>query len=245
MLPVLDFHERLKTLIKDSPYDYKSLSLQIGQGERYISNMLSSKSDPGYSSVIKICSALGITPNQIAGLNDQITLAGGEIDNRIVTAQAERILTAVTREAHRKLSTRGARPLLDDVLTWWHQQGGVLSNFDTLSEHVDLYLAPGPDSRLPEPYKIGAQSLATQSFGIQTAEHLRYLFTTFDENLSESVRLAHVEATRGDPQLSIQEIDVMLPGHSFPLRFTYKRLLLPVQDTEGNQYILNYSQALE
>lgn len=242
---MLDFHQRLKTYIKESSFDYKSLSLEIGQGERYISNLLSSKSDPGYSSVVKICSALGITPNQIAGLNDQISLAGGEIDNRIVSAQAERILTAVTREAHRKLSQRGARPLLDDVLTWWHQQGGILSNFDGLSEHVDLYLAPEPHSKLPEPYQIGQRSLAAESFGIQTAEHLRHLFTTFDENLSESVRLAHVEASHGDPQLSIQEIDVMLPGHSFPLRFTYKRLLLPVRDRQGNKYVLNYSQALE
>lgn len=240
-----DFHQRLKALIRDSGYDYKSLSLEIGQGERYISNLLATKSDPGYSSVVKICSALGITPNQIAGLSDQITIAGGETDNRIVTAQAERILTAVTREAHRKLNQRGARPLLDDVLTWWHQQGGKLSNFDALSEHVDLYKAPDDRSHLPEPYKIGPQSLATQSFGIQSAEHLRYLFTTFDKKLSDSVRLAHVEATRGDPQLSIQEIDVMLPGHSFPLRFTYKRLLLPVEDAEGNKYVLNYSQALE
>lgn len=240
-----DFHQRLKEFIRDSGYDYKSLSLEIGQGERYISNLLATKSDPGYSSVVKICSALGITPNQIAGLNDQITIAGGETDNRIVTAQAERILTAVTREAHRKLNQRGARPLLDDVLTWWHQQGGKLSNFDALSEYVDLYKAPDDRSRLPEPYQIGAQSLATQSFGIQTAEYLRFLFTTFDKELSDSVRLAHVEATRGDPQLSIQEIDVMLPGHSFPLRFTYKRLLLPVEDAEGNKYVLNYSQALE
>jgi len=242
---VLDFHDRLKTYIKDSSYDYKGLSLEIGQGERYISNLLSSKSDPGYSSVVKICSALGITPNQIAGLNDQITLAGNEIDNRIVTAQAERILTSVTREAHRKLSQRGARPLLDDVLTWWHQQGGLLSNFDTLSEHVDLYIAPDAYSTLPEPYQIGNQSLAAESFGIQTAEHLRQLFTTFDQSLCEKVRLAHVETSRGEPKISIEEIDVMLPGHSFPLRFVYKRLLLPVHDTEGNAYVLNYSQALE
>lgn len=240
-----DFHHRLKALIQNSEYDYKSLSLKIGQGERYISNLLSNRSDPGYSSVVKICSALGLTPNQIAGLDDQITLAGSEADTRVVSAHAERILTAVTKEAHRKLASRGAQPLLDDVLTWWHQQGGILANFDALSEHVDLYRAPRPDARLPDPYKIGEQSLATRSFGINSTEHLRHLFTTFEAKLSESVTLAHVETSKGDPQLSIQEIDVTLPGHTFPLRFTYKRLLLPVKDTQGNGYVLNYSQALE
>ncbi|WP_157707340.1 helix-turn-helix domain-containing protein [Roseovarius faecimaris] len=240
-----DFHTRLKALIQNSDYDYKSLSLKIGQGERYISNLLSNKSDPGYSSVVKICSALGLTPNQIAGLDDQITLAGTDVDTRVVSAHAEKILTAVTKEAHRKLATRGAQPLLDDVLTWWYQQGGVLSNFDTLSEHVDLYRAPTPDTPLPDPYKIGSQSLATRSFGVNSTEHLRYLFTTFDKKISDAVRLAHVETTKGDPQLSVQELDVTLPGHSFPLRFVYKRLLLPVRDTAGNGYVLNYSQALE
>jgi transcriptional regulator with XRE-family HTH domain len=242
---VTDFHLRLKTLIQHSDYDYKSLSLKIGQGERYISNLLSSKSDPGYSSVVKICSALGLTPNQIAGLDDQITLAGTGAETSFASAHAEKILAAVTREAHRKLATRGAQPLLDDVLTWWHQQGGLLTNFDALSEHVDLYRAPEPNARLPDPFKIGQQSLATRSFGINSTEHLRYLFTTFDEKLCESVTMAHVETNKGDPQLSIQEIDVTLPGHVFPLRFTYKRLLLPVRDTENNEYILNYSQALE
>lgn len=240
-----DFHQRLKALIRDSEYDYKSLSLKIGQGERYISNLLSNKSDPGYSSVVKICSALGLTPNQIAGLDDQITLAGSDVDARVVSVHAERILSAVTKEAHRKLTTRGTQPLLDDVLSWWHQQNGVLSNFDTLSEHVDLYRAPAPNARIPDPFKIGQQSLATRSFGVNSTEHLRYLFTTFDTKLSEAVTMAHVETTKGDPQLSIQEIDVTLPGHSFPLRFVYKRLLLPVRDTHNNAYILNYSQALE
>ena len=240
-----DFHQRLKAFIKDSPFDYKSLSLEIGQGERYISNLLSSKSDPGYSSIIKICSALGTTPNQIAGLNDEISLVGGDADAAIISAQAERILTAVTREAQRKLTQRGVRPLLDDVLTWWHQQDGKLRNFDALSEHVDLYRAPDDDFTSPDPYQIGQRSLVAQCFGVQNADHLRYLFSTFDESLSESVRLAHVEASRGQPQLSVQQIDVMLPGHSFPLRFTYKRLLLPVEDMDGNKYVLNYSQTLE
>jgi transcriptional regulator with XRE-family HTH domain len=240
-----EFHDRLRSHIHEAGYDYRSLSLAIGQGERYISNLLAGKSDPGYSTVVKICSALGLTPNQLAGLDDQIALAGGPIDDRVISAHAERILSSVTHEAHRKLARRGTRPLLDDVLTWWHQQDGLLSNFDRLSEHVDLYHAPDPEAALPEPYRVGQQSLACVSLGVETADHLRYLLTTFDEKLCENVKLAHVETRRGDPKLSIEKIDVTLPGHSFPLRFEYKRLLLPVHDQDGNEYVLNYSQALE
>ena len=106
-------------------------------------------------------------------------------------------------------------------------------------------MRPDADARLPQPYMVGEQSLARVSFGVKSAEHLGYLFTTFDQGLTEKVKLAHVEATKGEPQLSIQEIEVNLPNHSFPLRFNYKRLLLPVRDMQGNQYVLNYSQALE
>jgi transcriptional regulator with XRE-family HTH domain len=240
-----DFHERLKDYIRQSDYDYKSLSLAIGQGERYISNLLSTKSDPGYSNVIKLCAALGVTPNEIAGLKDQLTLSGGVLDSRIIAAQAERILDAVTKETYRKLSRRGVKPLLDDVLTWWHQQGGRLSNFDRLAEHVDLYIAPGPDAQIPEPYKLGESSLAAESFNIQSADHLRFLLTRFDHELVEKVQLAHKDAAQGEPKLSIEEIEVQLPGHTFPLRFNYKRLLLPVTDERGYSYVLNYSQALE
>lgn len=240
-----DFHERLKSYIKESPFDYRSLSLQIGQGERYISNLLSAKSDPGYSNVVKICSALGITPNEIAGLTDRISLSDEEGDVGLVSVQAERILSAVTREAHRKLGLRDARPLLDDVLTWWHQQGGRLSNFDRLSDFVDLYVAPGADITAPEPFRLGHNSLAARSFNIRTADHLRQLIDGFDKDLIDNVRLAHVETTRGQPNLSVQEIDVSLPGYRFPLRFTYKRLLLPVRDAEGRAFVLNYSQAID
>ncbi|MEM7731418.1 MAG: helix-turn-helix transcriptional regulator [Pseudomonadota bacterium] len=240
-----DFHDRLKDEIHKSDYDFKSLSLQIGQGERYISNLLSTKSDPGFSNVVKICAALGLSPNQIAGLTDEVTLFSEDLDQHVVSAQAEKILTAVTRETYRKLSRRGVKPLLDDVLTWWHQQNGLLNNFDKLSEHVDLYVTPDVHSKLPEPYRVGYNSLAAQSFGVQSADHLRSLLTTFDGELVERVRLSHVETSKGEPRLSIEEIDVELPGHTFPLRFSYKRLLLPVRDSDGHAYVLNYSQALE
>lgn len=240
-----DFHERLKSYIKKSPFDYRSLSLKIGQGERYISNLLSARSDPGYSNVVKICSALGITPNEIAGLNDRISLLDEEGDGGLISAQAERILSAVTREAHRKLGLRDGRPLLDDVLTWWHQQGGRLNNFDRLSDYVDLYAAPSAEVIAPAPYRLGQHSLAAHSFNLRTTEHLRQLIDGFDKDLIENVRLAHVETTGGQPNLSVQQIDVNLPGYSFPLRFTYKRLLLPVRDAGGRALILNYSQAID
>ncbi|MEM8774858.1 MAG: helix-turn-helix transcriptional regulator [Pseudomonadota bacterium] len=241
---MLDLHARLKVFIKATDFDYKSLSLAIGQGERYISNLLSSKSDPGYSNVVKICAALGTTPNQLAGIGDEIDLTASQIDHQIARAQAEHLLTLITREARRKLSAFGARPLLDDVMNWWHEQKGVLTNFDLISEHVDLYLAPSAEHDLPTPYRLGSASLAAESFGIQTAEQLREILSILDEGLVKNIKMAHAQTSGGDPKLSIEDIDILLPGHHFASRFLYKRLLLPVRDTKGRKFVLNYSRAL-
>jgi hypothetical protein len=219
--------------------------LAIGQGERYISNLFSNQSDPGMSAVLRICAALNITPNALVGLGDQMSLARCEGDNQLVNAHAERILSAVTNEAHRRLRARGVRPSFDEVLLWWHQQNGLLSNFEQLASHMDLFVPPKLEDLRPDPYQLGHQSLITTAFGVEDAEHLRMLQKSFGEQLCEKVAFAHVETDKGKPVLSIEQINVSLPGRSFPARFEYKRLLLPVHDGKGNRFVLNYSQALE
>jgi len=240
-----NFHDRLKQFIQNSDFDYKSLSLEIGQGERYISNLFSNGSDPGMSSVLRICAALNITPNQLIGLEDQLSVMRTADDNRIVSAHAEKILSAVTSEAHRRLKVRGIRPSFDDVLVWWHQQNGQLSNFDLLANHMDLFKPPSEAEFRPNPFRIGAHSLISTAFGVKDADHMRKLQNNFEDKLCENVAFAHVETTKGKPVLSIEQIDVTLPGRHFPARFVYKRLLLPVHDGKGNNFVLNYSQPLE
>lgn len=241
-----DFHERLKMHIRNSAYDYKSLSLEIGQGERYISNLLGTKSDPAFTTVLRICSVLGITPNQLTGVDDSFSVASTDQEKRLVTMHAEKLLTSVANEAHRQLAKRGVRPSVDDVVVWWHQQNGVLSNFDNLSRHVDLYHSPNTPEQIPAPYQTGDESLASVSFGIRNAEHLQYLFNTFSKRLCDEVSFAHVETKqKNNPTLTIEEIDVQLPGRNFPARFKYMRLLLPVVDTGGHEYVLNFSKALD
>lgn len=240
-----DFHDKLKSLIHASGMDYKQLSLKIGQGERYISNMLNSKSDPGFGTVAKLCAELNVTPNHLLGIEDKLTVVGPQFEKQLVSAQAERLLNAVTREAQARLLSAGVRPSFDDVLLWWHQQKGLLANFDGFETHIDLFEPPKIDSTRPIPHYMGPNSLASTAFGVADAAQLKNLLQTFSEDLCEKIVIDHVKASQGNPVLTIENLDVKLPGRRFPARFVYKRLLLPVHDGNGNEYILNYSQPLD
>jgi len=240
-----DFHDKLKSLIHASGMDYKQLSLKIGQGERYISNMLNSKSDPGFGTVAKLCAELNVTPNHLLGIEDKLTVVGPQFEKQLVSAQAERLLNAVTREAQARLLSAGVRPSFDDVLLWWHQQKGLLANFDGFETHIDLFKPPKIDSTRPIPHYMGPNSLASTAFGVADAAQLKNLLQTFSEDLCEKIVIDHVKASQGNPVLTIENLDVKLPGCRFPARFVYKRLLLPVHDGNGNEYILNYSQPLD
>ena len=92
---------------------------------------------------------------------------------------------------------------------------------------------------------MGPNSLASTAFGVADAAQLKNLLQTFSEDLCEKIVIDHVKASQGNPVLTIENLDVKLPGRSFPARFVYKRLLLPVHDGNGNEYILNYSQPLD
>ncbi len=239
-----DFHEKLKEFIDSSTYDYKSLSLKIGQGGRYISNLLNSKSDPSFETVVRICAALNITPNQLVGIGDQLSIDNLGMEKRLVAAQAEKLLSAVTREAHSRLTLRGIRPSLDDILHWWHQNNGQLKNFRSIEEHVDLFLVPAKDADTPIAVSIGPAGLLSQTLEIKSASEFRKIAAGFGEQALTQVMDSHRRAAENSPVLSVETMDFIAPGQRFPMSLTYKRLLLRVE-ANSQSMILNYAQAFD
>lgn len=239
-----DFHEKLKEFIDSSTYDYKSLSLKIGQGERYISNLLNAKSDPSFETVVRICATLNITPNQLLGIGDQLSIDNLGIEKRLVAAQAEKLLSAVTREAHARLTSRGIRPTVDDVLHWWHRNNGQLKNFRYFEDHVDLFLVPPPDAKEPISIAIGEFGLIGQTLDIKSPADFRRILPGLGESALERVVQSHHNAAKNSPVLTVETMEFWLPGQKFPNSLTYKRLLLKVE-THNQTLILNYAQAFD
>jgi len=236
------FHDRLKSEIHQSSYDYKSLSLAIGQGERYISNMLSGRSDPGFSNVIKMCAVLKLTPNQMAGLHCQINV-DPDTTSACTTSRLDLQLgEALQSMMKERRSCHGDMILIDDLITWWHTQKGKLAHFEWLADHVEIYHAPEPDIQMPDPAHVGPLSYAAQVLGSTTAAELTALLDRFDVRVSKFIGIDALPDHLEGPELSIQEVTLSAPDQNTPLTFHFKQILLPVTDPRGVRYIISFKQ---
>jgi transcriptional regulator with XRE-family HTH domain len=240
----LEIHDKLKDVISTSGMTYQELSREIGQGDRYISNLLKSQSDPGFSTVAKICAVLGVTPNQLTGVDDSLTLQTSPATEKMVQRQADKLLLQVSNLARQRLAAGGISPTIDDLLEWWHREDGVLWDFERFSEQIDLYAPPEATSRAIEPVRAGRDSLASRSFGTEDTESLRRFIRALPDDMNEKLVLDQVETHRQGPKISIEELVIKLPDVNTPAIFKYKRLYLPVRDLNGSEMILNYSQAI-
>ncbi|MDJ0826810.1 MAG: helix-turn-helix transcriptional regulator [Rhodobacter sp.] len=236
------FHHRLDQKILEAGLSYRELSLRIGRGETYIATMVRNRNDPGLSTVVDICDALGI---ELADLTDNGTPQAGRLvtlGSQDVDDIAEALIAAAAERARRALNAGGVHPTIDDLLEWWHSNGGRLENFDQFREKVDLFAAPSHTAVMPVPVQLGHDSLVAQKFGLHDENHLAELLPQLDDRRTKMIVDAHKEAASGRPVLSVEQLDVVLPSGNTEIHAKYKRLLLPVHDPSGNTLVLNYSK---
>ena len=241
---MLCFHDNLRQEINRSKFNYRQLSIKIGKGERYVANMLDNKSDPGLTAAILIAEAIDVPLQSLLKPSSEVAIQASQNENRQTEVIAEDLLTKVAEAARLKLQIQGVEPTIDDMLSWWHVQDGILGNFDRFAERFDLFERPTADFTLPVAHKLGKQSLASRSFGVSNPNELQKLLLIFGPGVSDTVLKAHATIKGKTPGVSIQEIDVTLPDGHTKLSFSYKRLLLPVKDPAGQKYIMSYSRLI-
>lgn len=237
------FHARLDDLIKTAGFNRRSLSLELGEGERYLNGVFANRSYPKLPVLIKISHILGLSLDDLVGIGGHMAVKGTDIDD-IAGKQAEQLLTQITERVRRKLIARGAKPSTDDVLDWWWQNGGLLSGFENFENVMDIYTAPSKEDTIPNPTHLGADSLAAQSFDIKTSHQLTKILRDLPKPYLKSLVLSQADAAIGKPTITYPKISVSLPKSTTAVNFTYKRLLLPVRDISGKEYVINYSQPI-
>ncbi|MEP3297593.1 MAG: helix-turn-helix transcriptional regulator [Pseudoruegeria sp.] len=236
-----NFHSRLDSAIEFAGYNRRSLSLKIGEGERYLNGVFHNKTYPKLPQLIKIANCLGMTLDDIAGIGGGMSVTSTEI-NDLVGSQAEQIVSQISERVRRKLLKKGSRPSTDDIMDWWWQNGGLLSGFENFETCMDIYTAPAPEDDMPNISHLGKDSLAAQSFNIESPEELSSIFRELPKPYLKALVLSQAEASIGEPTISYPKISVTLPSSSRTVDFTYKRLLLPVKDHSGRKFVINYSQ---
>lgn len=237
------FHQRLRQLIRESGMKDSEVSKRVGRGTAYISNLINKEADPGFSVIIRICDLFDVTPDYFIGREPRAEVSEIIYQNQIDSV-AEMLVQNSLAQARKRLLNRSPNPTLDEVMNWWHRNRESYEHSDAIVAFFDVY-SPPDQSRLPRIVSMGRESLATRSIGIQSVEKLRRVYQDLGPDHLKGIVDAHVEThSRQNPLLTIENINVVLPDkRRMPL--DYKRLLLPVTNTKGNEFIINYSSPVD
>ncbi len=134
-------------------------------------------------------------------------------------------------------------PSFDAVLSWWHSNDGRLMGVDSFAQYIELFEPPDASELRPRPKTIGSESLGAKELGHSDPQQLRHIFETADPEVGRAVALAHLEASGGQPRLSLHTILINLSSGNV-VKLSYARLLLPVDDGNGQTYVMNYSKPI-
>ncbi|MEM9575122.1 MAG: helix-turn-helix transcriptional regulator [Pseudomonadota bacterium] len=240
----MNFHERLESIISDSPYSLNELSKRIGKAAPYLSNMLRQRSEPSATTLMRLAHALHTTPNALCGLDDGIIIQPDEQDENNPGERAGRVLTREAQKRKAEAFWNGQTPSITDVVKWWRVNDGLLTDFDLIKPMVDLYEVPDADTTVPLISSMGPESLASRSFKISDAAKMRRILRDLDRDYMLQLVTAQADTRPDDPNISHQRINVQVPASNLVLDFEYIRLYLRVRDARGGKYILNFSQPI-
>lgn len=150
--------------------------------------------------------------------------------------------TAALQSEQIELMRQGYEIGTDQVLDWLASQGSILTNFDALQEKVDIFYPIESDDTLMRPARIGRESLATLKFGLENENHYTHVVSGFDRTLIKNVMQAHTKASKMQYMVTDEAVDVVISGHR--VRHTYRRIVAPVRDLQGNKFTLVHAKTI-
>lgn len=134
------------------------------------------------------------------------------------------------------------RDRIADILSAHKLAGGRLSEMEPWLEYVDLYFPPAPDDQTLRPFRMGKDSLASNTLRNYGREALQEaLKSSGNEVLDARLKASYEAALGGVPIISMEELDEEVSVEPFHIKLNYARLLLKVFGDEDEEYILNYS----
>ncbi|WP_166417573.1 helix-turn-helix domain-containing protein [Cochlodiniinecator piscidefendens] len=236
------FHIRLARFIKASGLSNAEICKRVGVSHGFLHPILKGTASPRFATVVKICDVLNITPNQLAGVDKEMTVSLSPKLNNFAERKAAEVADQIVLLANRRLRT--GQPTIEDILTWLASTGGVIGETDQFWSYIDLHQVPEKDAMRIDPVSIGSKGLTPKILKTDSIERLN----DFIDELPEETRQKLVVEYRQvfQERLSISEctMTVHLPEFDINYDVNYLRLLKPVKDQLGNDLILNFSQPL-
>lgn len=241
-----EMRRRLRRHIKLHPeHNQSTLGQQVRKSRSWLSSVLKGDIDPSFSSIVDICLELGITPNDIAGFDEEIELLRTPEASTEVERQADALLNRMMVNVERRLKSKDDRPSIEDVITWWHENGGRLEGYCKFVDHVDLIRIPEATDTTVSPYVMGSMSVASRALTNSKPERLNQFLSMLTDAERRDIVVSYFQASKGLTASTVHTIVVDMPDMQQPLPLKYCRTLLPVSDARGGKYIMNYSKQIE
>ncbi|WP_226560764.1 helix-turn-helix domain-containing protein [Salipiger thiooxidans] len=229
----MTLHIQLRNLISASGRSMREIAGTAGIPYTRLHSALTNESNMRFEDVASLACVLKVSLDELAGTPTNIREA----------AIARRLLNGALELAHNEaLLTQNVD--LETFLDWWHSTRGRLENWDKIKPAVDLFRPPGPEAKRIDPIDSGPRSLASIAFHVSDAEGLAKTLEGFSGDFNDALIGAHIQAYRSnEPVLSHITIDQELPDGERCVR-TYRRVLAPVTNADGQRLIANFSQDL-
>jgi len=197
----------------------------------------------------QLCDQIGQAPTYFQAFNkgtakklpafEVIDLSLATKPRTYLEKQADRMAREISRVVQAQLES--VRPSLDAVLDWIDLTDGKIHQDNQMWQYIDLHAVPEVTDRILIPQHVGANSLAGQRLGAPNPQLLMRMMETLPEDQMTKVLMSYREVTKRPYEITTQYIEVEMPDHFIRFKTRYRRLLHPVEDAQGNKYILCYT----
>jgi len=235
------FAATLQRLRDERGISERQLCDQIGQAPTYFQafNKGTAKKLPAFEVMVEIARALGVRLDEMLGTKAGFDLSLATKPRTYLEKQADRMAREISRVVQAQLES--VRPSLDAVLDWIDLTDGKIHQDNQMWQYIDLHAVPEVTDRILIPQHVGANSLAGQRLGAPNPQLLMRMMETLPEDQMTKVLMSYREVTKRPYEITTQYIEVEMPDHFIRFKTRYRRLLHPVEDAQGNKYILCYT----
>lgn len=231
-----DFRKRITRAYENSRFtSLRSLSLACGWSESRVHAIISgnfdnSEAGPGFFGILRLCEALEITPDYLAGISKWSISEG---DKAVNTAA---FLGSI--EDHHQ------RPSIKHVVKLFTRSGQRLEGFKSVIEYCDTYAIPNQDTETVEILDVGRLSLSALRMGEANPVILQDAYDNAPKAFQKQIFSSHNRAFNDGMRLEVDAIDQRMQNLPIHVKIDYIRLAMRVSSADGNEFILIYCELL-
>lgn len=244
---LLHFKQNVQSILEAQNMTEKELSVRAGfDTNTAVTAMMRADVLPSMAAPMRLADALGVPVDALmqdrqAHLETSFeALPVQKVDN-----EAARLLCAVFKATDRAIDGVTDRPTLDSIIAWWKESDGDLSSSDQILPFFDLVKATETLQAIPKVSHVGERGLSAETLGSSESDRLTAFIRTLSvSDLEELNGNIQTVTQTGIGMVSPQKRVVSFPEANEALQVSFVRLMLPVKDTKGTQFVLNYSTLL-